>query len=195
MQTSFISRAANSAVLLLGVISVVIGTLHVAIAQEANTSTLPKDSLTSNKTGQAIPPPTDIVGPEWSWTTITGTGYQNKTTGQLLSPSGMSAKFTFTKDGHYKKFFYIQQRTYDLVTQATTTESGTATFYDNGTVLLRPDQGHYLGNTGSKKIDRDMTAGELKPTTWSWVWRTQDGKRKLYIGPSTSSLKPFQRDK
>lgn len=196
MQTSTKNRAAGATALVLslwGMISAVVATPHAVVA--AQDETRPTVIEATTKSARKIAPPANIVGPAWSWTTISGVGYKNSTTGQLLSPSGMSAKFTFTKDGRYKKFFYIQQRTYDMVTQSTTTEDGTATFYDNGTVLLTPVSGHYLGNIGSKIIDRDMTATERKPTTWSWEWRTENGKQKLYIGPGPSSLKPFEHDK
>jgi hypothetical protein len=136
--------------------------------------------------------PADLVG-TWSWTTISSVNYQNTTTGQLASPSGMSAKFTFTKDGRYTKFFYVTQRTYSLVTESTTTEEGTVTFNDDGTFLVKPAKGHYKGHTGSRIIDRPMTDSERKPTTWYWEWRTVDGKRQLYIGPGKSSMSQFKR--
>jgi hypothetical protein len=136
--------------------------------------------------------PADIVG-AWSWTTISGVNYRDTITHQLASPSGMSAKFTFTKDGHYTKFFFISQRTYSLVTESTTTEEGTVTFNDDGTFLVKPAKGYYKGNTGSRIIDRPMTDAERKPITWYWEWRTVDGKKQLYIGPGKASLSPFKR--
>lgn len=121
--------------------------------------------------GHKMAAPTPIVGGTWNWTTISGTTYVHQS-GNLASPSGMSAKFSFGKDGSYTYFFYVQQRTYNFVTQSTTTENGQATFYDNGTVVLTPAKGHYIGLNGGKGIDRDMTASERKPRTFYWEWRT-----------------------
>lgn len=135
--------------------------------------------------------PADMLG-SWSWTTISSVNYQNTTTGQLASPSGMSAKFTFLPNGRYKFFFYVTQRTYSLVTQATTNAEGTVEFRNDGTFILRPTSGHYNGNTGSRIIDRPMTAAERKPTTYYWEWRTEDGKRNLYMGPTKSSMSRFK---
>jgi hypothetical protein len=137
--------------------------------------------------------PADVVG-KWSWTTISSVNYQNTTTGQLTEPSGMSAKFTFSKDGRYTKFFYIHQRTYSLVTESTTTEEGTVNFNDDGTFLVKPVKGYYKGHTGSRLIDRPMTDAERKPTTWFYEWRTVNGKRQLYIGPAKGSLSPFKAE-
>lgn len=137
--------------------------------------------------------PADIIG-KWSWTTISSVGYQNTVTGQLTEPSGMSAKFTFTRDGHYTKFFYIHQRTYSLVTESTTTEEGTVMFNDDGTFVVKPAKGYYKGHTGSRIIDRPMTDTERKPTTWYYEWRTTNGKRQLYIGPTKASLSLFKSE-
>lgn len=138
--------------------------------------------------------PADMVG-QWSWTTISGVNYEDANTGRLLSPSGMAAKFTFLPDGRYKFFFYVHQRTYNIVTQSTTNEEGRVTFNGDGTFTMRPEHGHYNGNTGSRIIDRDMTAAERKPKTYSYVWRDADGKRELSMGPSASSLSRFTREK
>lgn len=135
--------------------------------------------------------PADMLG-SWSWTTISGVNYRNTTTGQLASPSGMSAKFTFLPNGRYKFFFYVSQRTYNLVTQSTTNAEGTVEFRNDGTFIVRPTRGHYNGNTGSRIIDRPMTAEERKPVTWYWEWRVEDGKRHLYIGPSKGSMSRFK---
>ena len=138
--------------------------------------------------------PADLLG-SWSWTTISGVNYKDTTTGQLSAPSGMSAKFTFTRDGRYKFFFYVRQQTYSLVTESTTNAEGTVTFGDDGTFTVRPTRGHYKGHTGSRIIDRPMTEAERKPVVWYWEWRTEDGKRKLYIGPGKNSMSLFKPDK
>ena len=138
--------------------------------------------------------PADLVG-SWSWTTISGVNYKDTTTGQFSAPSGMSAKFTFTKDGRYKFFFYVRQQTYSLVSESTTNAEGKVTFGDDGTFTVRPSKGHYKGHTGSRVIDRPMTETERKPVGWYWEWRTEDGKRKLYIGPGKSSMSLFKPDK
>jgi|GEM_PF-3578834 hypothetical protein len=126
--------------------------------------------------------PGDLIG-SWEWTTISGVNYQDMNTGRLMEPSGMATKFTFTKDGHFKFFFYVRQRTYNLVTQSTTTSEGTVKFNGDGTFTLYPEKGHYKGNTGSRVIDRPMTAEERKPTTYAYEWRNENGKRELYVAP------------
>ena len=81
-----------------------------------------------------------------------------------------------------------------MVTEAATTEEGTATFNPDGTFTMKPTKGHYKGSTGSRIIDRDMTAAERKPQTYRYEWREGDGgKKQLYIGPSATSLSLFKR--
>jgi len=158
------------------------------------TSKAPTAERTDAQPAQAAGKVTSDVFGDWSWTTVSSVGYQNKVTGQLAAPSGMSAKFTFTKDGRYKKFFYIRQQTYNLVTESTTTEEGTVEFNTDGTFITKPSKGHYDGHTGSRIINRDMTDTERKPTTWYWEWRNVDGKKQLYLGPGKEALKLFKRD-
>jgi hypothetical protein len=138
--------------------------------------------------------PGDLQG-TWTWTTISSINYQDTVTKQLAEPSGMSARFTFLPNGRFKYFFYIRQRTYSLVSEAATTQEGTVTFNQDGTFTMRTTKGHYKGNTGSRIIDRDMTAAELKkPQVYHYEWREGDGgKKQLYIGPSANSLSPFKR--
>jgi hypothetical protein len=158
----------------------------------SSSSSSSASSAAPKGTGRKIAAPSNMVGGSWSWTTISGTNYVRQD-GTLASPSGMSAKFSFKADSSYTYFFYVQQRTYNLVTQATTTENGKATFYDNGTVLLKPSKGHYKGFTGSRALDRDMKASELGVRTYYWEWRTVDGKQQLFIGPTRSSMSHFKR--
>jgi hypothetical protein len=136
----------------------------------------------------------DLQG-TWSWTTISSVGYRDTVTKQLAEPSGMSARFTFLPNGRYKYFFYVRQRTYSLVTESATTEEGTVTFNpDAGTFTMKPTKGHYKGSTGSRLIDRDMTAAERKPHVYRYEWREGDGgKKQLYIGPTADSLSLFKR--
>jgi len=139
--------------------------------------------------------PADMLG-AWSWTTISSVGYQNQTTGQLAEPSGMSTRFDFTKDGRYKFMFYVRQRTYNLVTESTTTSEGTVKFNGDGTFTLYPEKGHYKGHTGSKPLDRPMTAAERKPSHYAYEWRTEDGKRSLYVSPGkerSANMSRFKR--
>lgn len=135
--------------------------------------------------------PADVLG-VWSWTTISSVGYKDPVTGRLAEPSGMSVKFTFSKDGRYKKFFYVRQRTYGLLNEATTTEEGTVTFAGDGTFLMRPEKGHYVGIVNNRPLDRDMTREDLKPATYRWEWRSENNKRNLYIGPGPSSMSLFK---
>lgn len=136
--------------------------------------------------------PNDLAGGTWSYTTIGSVNYADKTTGKLAEPSGMSVRFTFTKDGRYAYFWFMRQRTYNLVTEATSTHEGTVTFNGDGTFTLTPITGHYKGNTGSKSIDRPMTDAERKPMTFFYEWRTENGQRRPFIGPSKASLSLFK---
>lgn len=129
---------------------------------------------------------------DWSWTTISSVNHINKTTGALAEPSGMSVKFSFLPNGRYKMFFYVRQRTYNLVSEATTTEEGKVVF-GKGSFVLTATKGHYKGFTGSRVIDRNMSPSELKSKTYYWEWRTVNGKRQLYMGPTQQSMSPFKR--
>jgi len=160
--------------------------------EKPSTKTVPASAVkTASATGGGTP--ADLFG-SWSWTTVSGVNYENATTGQMLSPSGMSAKFTFLRGGRYKFFFYIHQRTYSYVSESATTEEGTLTFNGDGTFTTHPEHGHYNGHMGSKLINRDMTGSEKKSKTYTYEWRTEGGKRQLYAGPSASSLSHFKRD-
>lgn len=136
--------------------------------------------------------PADLVGPTWRWITISSVGHRDTVTKQLTEPSGMSVRFTFSRGSCHKYFFYVRQRTYNLVTESTSTHEGRVTFGGDNTFTLRPAKGHYKGSTGSKIVDRPMTDDEKKPVTFFYEWRTENGKRQLYIGPSKSSLSRFQ---
>lgn len=160
-----------------------------AIEPTAQSESLSVSEPASNTLPAKIP--ADLIG-DWSWTTIGSVNYVDTNTNQLTAPSGMSAKFTFTRDGRYKKFFYVRQCTYSLVSEATTTEEGTVTFGEDS-FTMHPQKGHYKGNTGSRLIDRDMTREERKVTTYRWEWRSENGKRLLYIGPDAKSLSLFKR--
>ncbi|MES2463612.1 MAG: hypothetical protein V4671_23810 [Armatimonadota bacterium] len=149
------------------------------------------DEESAAKPGAKIPAPASLTGTKWSMTTIGGVNYVRQN-GTLTEPSGMSASYKFTKDGRYDYFFYIRQRTYSLGSEATSTHSGTVKFSDNNTFTLYPEKGWYKGNTGSRLIDRPMTAEERKPVQWYYEWRMENGKRVLYIGPSKSSVKLFK---
>ncbi len=37
-----------------------------------------------------------------------------------------------------------------------------------------------------------MTQAERKPTTYRWEWRSEGGKRQLYMGPGEKSLSLFK---
>ena len=114
-------------------------------------------------------------------------------TKKLADPSGMSAKFTFTRNGRFTKYFYVRQRTYSLVTESTTTSEGTYKDNGDGTLTLVTEKGHYKGHTGSRIIDRPMTEAERTSGKWYYEWRNEDGKRKFYFGPSRERLSPFKR--
>jgi hypothetical protein len=137
--------------------------------------------------------PSSLLG-SWRWTTISASNYYNPSTGQITdNAGGMSAAFTFAKNGTYKYNFYVRRRTYGLITESWTTEEGKVSF-GNGTFTLRPAKGHYRG-TGSMNVNRDMTAAERKPHTYIWRWEMRDGKKVLLIGPSEPSLSIFKPEK
>jgi hypothetical protein len=136
--------------------------------------------------------PASLLGPTWSSTSISSSNYVNQY-GQMAEPSGMSASYTFTRDGRYKFFFYVRQRTYNLVSESTTRHEGKVTFTGENTFTVYPEKGTYKGNTGSRIIDRPMTARERKPVTWYYEWRTEDGQRALYIGPNKASARRFKQ--
>jgi len=136
----------------------------------------------------------DFTG-SWRWTTVSASGYANATTGLAMSPNGMSAQFVFLPDGRYKYYFYGHQRTYGFVTELMTSEEGTVTFNGNGVFTTHAQRGHYNCHSGSSVTDRPKTASELKAKTYSYEWRTEDGKRQLYIGTDASSMGLYKRDK
>lgn len=162
-----------------------------APAQEPAKEVIPQPQPKPNVPTVSTGDPGSLQG-EWTWTTISSVNHVNKTTGALAEPSGMSAKFTFLPNGRYKMFFFVRQRTYNLVSQATTTEEGKVTF-GKGTFVLNPTRGHYKGYTGSRVIDRPMSLSDLKSKTYHWEWRIENGKRQLYMGPTQQSMSPFKR--
>lgn len=139
--------------------------------------------------GRGTTPP-DLIG-SWAWTTISSVGYVDTSTRQLQSPSGMSARFTFSADGRYRMTFYVRQQTYGLISESTTTHEGTVVFAEDGSFTMKPRKGHYKGSTGARLIDRAMTAAERKPLTYRWQWRDDDDGRHLYLGPSADALSRF----
>lgn len=152
-----------------------------------------KETAKASSDAKGSKVPADLLG-DWSWTTISSVNYKDTGTNRLAEPSGMSVKFTFTKDGRYKKFFYVRQRTYSLVSEATTTEEGTVTFGENS-FTLHPEKGYYKGNTGSRIIDRPMKPEERKTVVHRWEWRTDKDKRQLYIGFDPEHMSLFRPGK
>jgi hypothetical protein len=138
------------------------------------------------------PTASSLLG-EWTWTTISSVNYKDQVTGALAAPSGMSVRFNFLPDGRYRMLFFVRQRTYGTVSEATTTEEGKVTF-GGTTFVLTPSKGHYKGfSAGGNPIDRDMATSELKTRTYHWEWRGENNKRQLYMGPGAGSLSPFKR--
>ena len=138
--------------------------------------------------------PADMLG-SWRWTTISGTNYVDKTTGQINdNAGGMSVGFVFSPNGRYKFNFFVRRKTYGLVTEAYSTHEGTVKF-GNGQFTLTATKGHYRGSsTGGKTVDRPMTRDELKKNTvYLYKWETVDGKRQLKIGPTLDSLSIFKK--
>lgn len=137
--------------------------------------------------------PSSLLG-SWRWTTISASNYYNPTTGQITdNAGGMSAGFTFNKNGTYKFNFYVRRRTYGLISESWTMEEGKVTF-GKDTFTLQPTRGHYKG-TGSTHVDRPMTAAERKRRSYVWRWEMRDGKKVLLMGPGESSLSIFKPEK
>ncbi|MGC4046784.1 MAG: ankyrin repeat domain-containing protein [Armatimonas sp.] len=158
---------------------------------EPSKEVLPQQEPKPSAPAASFGDPNALQG-EWNWTTISSVTHIDKIKGTLTEPSGMSVKFSFLPNGRYKMFFFVHQRTYNLVTESSTTEEGKITF-GKDTFVLTPTKGHYKGFTGSRVIDRDMTAAERKTKTYYWEWRTVNGKRQLYMGPSAQAMSPFKR--
>jgi hypothetical protein len=166
--------------------------LPVLLTSTTLTATAAEKPASTAKKGAV---PAELVG-NWRWTTISGTNYVDRSTGQITdNAGGMSTGFTFGKDGRYKFNFYIKQRTYGLLTESYTTEEGTVTFQP-GTFTVQPTKGHYRGSsTGGRKVDRPMTKSEMKKKVYLWRWQTKDGQRQLMMGPSEQSLSHFKKEK
>ena len=67
--------------------------------------------------------------------------------------------------------------------------------FDNGSFTLQPTKSWYKGSDTLKgtKVDRAMRPDEMGKSTYYWRWETsEDGKRKLMIGPSQTSLSHFR---
>jgi hypothetical protein len=144
--------------------------------------------------------PASLLG-KWKWTTISGGSIVDKTTGRIVDGTGgLSVRFSFDKSGRYNYFFYIKKQSRPgWITEATSTHEGTVTFNgsgDSGTLTLHPAKGWYKGSdtVSTKVVDRPMGKEELKPMVFQYEWRTVNGKRTLYIGPSKDSLSIFTPD-
>jgi hypothetical protein len=144
--------------------------------------------------------PASLLG-KWKWTTISGGSIVDKQTGRIVDGTGgMAVRFTFDKSGRYDYFFYMKKQSRPgWITEATSTHQGTVTFSgtaDSGTLTLNPAKGWYKGSDtmSAKVVDRPMSQEEKKPIVFHYEWRTVNGKRTLYIGPSKDSLSIFSPD-
>jgi hypothetical protein len=141
--------------------------------------------------------PTQLLG-KWSFTSISGTTYWDKSTGAYMgSGNGGSQTYTFYSNGTYKFFNYIKTNSYGWEMQALTWEEGTVTANPNtGSITLRATSGRYqvMDNRISKNnYKRPMKASERKVKTYAWKIVTRDGKPLLQMGRSSSSLVDFKK--
>lgn len=116
--------------------------------------------------------PTQVQG-KWIYGSVGPTTYWDSDTGKFLGNArGSAGIFEFDNAGHYKQYSYIELRTYNLVNKCWTVHEGTVTF-DDDTFTIIPVKGHYNGEMGSRKIDRDMTKEELEKAVTTYHWRIE----------------------
>jgi hypothetical protein len=139
--------------------------------------------------------PKEMLG-TWRWTTISGSNYVGRDGRITDNAGGMSVTFTFMPGNRYKFFFFVRQKTYSLVTEATTTHEGTVVF-GKDRFTLKPVKGHYRGSsTGSKVVNRSMSRAEMKKNNvYAWKWAEENGKKFLMAGPGSTPSSRFTKQK
>lgn len=140
--------------------------------------------------------PRQVQG-KWIYGSISPTTYWDSDTGRFLGNArGSAGIFEFDDAGHYKQYVYGEMRTYNLVNKFWTVHEGTVEFTAD-TFTIHPVKGHYIGEMGSRKIDRDMTAEELEKAVVTNHWRIErdDHDREHFIIPFEDGSKfDYRRD-
>jgi hypothetical protein len=121
----------------------------------------------------------DAVRGYWSWSSSDSAG------------DIASSQFTFRSNGHYSYTYTVRQSMRGRVVDSTTIEEGSVVFENNGTFVMFPEQGRYHGNTGDGLVNRSMDQAELGTRTFYWSWRTEDGRKRLFLGPTEKSAAAF----
>ncbi len=116
--------------------------------------------------------PTQVQG-KWIYGSVSPTTYWDSDTGKFLGNArGSAGIFEFDDAGHYKQYVYGEVRSYNIVNKFWTVHEGTVEFVGE-TFTIRPLKGHYLGDMGTRKIDRDMTEEELKNGVKTYNYRVE----------------------
>ncbi|MES2461146.1 MAG: hypothetical protein V4671_11245 [Armatimonadota bacterium] len=118
---------------------------------------------------------------EWVWDSAYGGATANEINEVTFS------RFNFRPDGRYSFVYSVRQQFHGKSIESVTTEEGTAAFYDNGTFVMHPTEGHFQGNTEGGFVSRPMETVELGERTLYWGWREENDNRSLYLGPSKKS--------
>jgi hypothetical protein len=131
--------------------------------------------------------PAELQG-DWKHGVISFTNFWDDQGQYVGNAGGIGVYFTFQKDGSYKQFLYINQRSYNCVTQTWTETNGT-TVFEAGKFTVHPTVGHYKASDSCvdrNNFERPMTAQEIKDKVQVYLWkfetRADDGKTWLKIG-------------
>jgi hypothetical protein len=140
--------------------------------------------------------PRQVQG-KWIYGSVGPTTYWDSDTGRFLGNArGSAGIFEFDGAGHYRQFTYGEMRTYNIVNKFWTVHEGAVEFTAD-TFTIRPTKGHYNGEMGSRKIDRDMTAEELEKavTTYNWRLERDENDKEHFIIPFDDGSKfDYRRD-
>ncbi|SEU09117.1 hypothetical protein [Stigmatella erecta] len=141
------------------------------------------DDETSNT--PSTPPPSELEG-DWKFGTISFTNFWGDQGQYIGNAGGVAVFFDFDKSGKFKQQVYINQRSYNCVTQTWTEMEGTATF-DATTFTAYPTKGRYKASDtcySSNNFERDMTKAEREDNITTYTWKY--GKRdESYDDPKT----------
>lgn len=140
--------------------------------------------------------PIQVQG-KWIYGSVGPTTYWDADTGKFLGNArGSAGIFEFDDKGNYRQYVYGEMRSYNVVNKFWTVHEGTVTFTAD-TFTIRPAKGHYNGEMGSRKIDRDMTKEELEKAVATFNWRIEldEENREHFIIPfEDGSRFDYRRD-
>lgn len=140
--------------------------------------------------------PKQVIG-KWIYGSVGPMTYWDSDTGKFLGNArGSAGIFEFDNEGRYRQYTYGEMRSYNIVNKFWTVHEGTVEF-SGDTFTIRPTKGHYNGEMGSRKIDRDMTPEELEKAVATYHWRIErdDNDREHFIIPfEDGSRFDYRRD-